>query len=336
MLKGHRDSVFVCATNVHANCDASQKNAAVVNYFNLPWLFIFGKERNMSEFKTYHPIVNFVYFVFVIGFSCFFMHPACLFISLVSAFTYSVMLKGRKAVKQNLLYMLPMLCFMALLNPAFNHEGVTVLTYLPSGNPLTLESVIYGLCAAMMIAAVMCHFSCYNEVMTSDKFIYLFGKIMPALSLIFSMTLRFVPKFFAELKVVSRAQKCMGRDVSGGSLIRRAKNGLSILSIMTTWALENSVETADSMKSRGYGIPGRTSFSIYEFDTRDQKALCYILLLGLYTLIGGVMGGMDFRYFPSMKAASLSPFGASVFLAYLLLLNCPVIIEILGVRKWKA
>ena len=51
----------------------------------------------MNEFKTYHPIVNFVYFVFVIGFSCFFMHPVCLVISLVSGFSYSVMLKGRKA-----------------------------------------------------------------------------------------------------------------------------------------------------------------------------------------------------------------------------------------------
>ena len=159
---------------------------------------------NMSEFKTYHPIVNFVYFVFVIGFSCFFMHPVCLCISLASGFTYSVMLKGRKAIKTNLIYMLPMLLLMALINPAFNHEGVTIIEYLPSGNPLTLESIIYGLCAAIMIVSVICHFSCYNEVMTSDKFIYLFGKIIPAMSLIISMTLRFVPKFASQLKVVTK------------------------------------------------------------------------------------------------------------------------------------
>ena len=77
--------------------------------------------------------------------------------------------------------MLPMLVAMALINPAFNHEGVTIIDYLPSGNPLTLESIIYGLCAAIMIVSVICHFSCYNEVMTSDKFIYLFGKIIPAI-----------------------------------------------------------------------------------------------------------------------------------------------------------
>ncbi len=290
----------------------------------------------MSEFKTYHPIVNFIYFVFVIGFSCFFMHPVCLCISLVSGFTYSVMLKGKKTIKTNLIYMIPMLLMMALINPAFNHEGVTIIEYLPSGNPLTLESIIYGICAAVMIVSVICHFSCYNEIMTSDKFIYLFGKIIPAMSLIISMTLRFVPKFAAQLKVVTNAQRCMGRDVSYGSIIKRAKSGLNILSIMTTWSLENAIETADSMKSRGYGIPGRTAFSIFTFDKRDKKSLIIILVLGIYTLIGNLMGGMYFNFFPSVKMADISFFSISVFMAYLLLCSSPIIIEIWEVRKWKA
>ena len=290
----------------------------------------------MNEFKNYHPIVNFTYFVFVIGFSCFFMHPVSLLISLVCGFIYSVMLKGKKQARKNLIYMLPMIVAMALINPAFNHEGVTVIDYLPSGNPLTLESIIYGLCAAIMIVSVICHFSCYNEVMTSDKFIYLFGKIIPAMSLVISMTLRFVPKFASQLKVVTNAQRCMGRDVSNGSIIKRAKNGLNILSIMTTWSLENAIETADSMKSRGYGIPGRTAFSIFTFDKRDKKALVCILLLGIYTFVGNLMGEIDFSFFPSMKMAEVSVFGISVFVAYLLLCSSPIIIELWEVRKWKA
>lgn len=290
----------------------------------------------MNEFKTYHPIVNFTYFIFVIGFSCFFMHPVCLCISLACGFTYSVMLKGKKAIKTNLFYMLPLLLLTALINPAFNHQGVTVIGHLPSGNPLTAESIVYGLCAAVMMASIICHFSCYNEVMTSDKFMYLFGKILPAISLIISMTLRFVPRFAAQLKVVTNAQRCIGRDVSKGSIIKRAKNGLNILSIMTTWSLENAIETADSMKSRGYGIPGRTAFSIFTFDKRDKKALICILLLGLYTLVGNVMGGMYFSFFPSLQSANISLFGISVFLAYLLLCIYPVLIELWEVRKWKA
>ena len=294
-----------------------------------------GMVNIMNEFKTYHPIVNFTYFAFVIVFSCFFMHPVCLVISLVSGFLYSVILKGKKQVKINFMYMLPMLIVMALINPAFNHEGVTVITYLPSGNPLTFESIVYGLCSATMIISVICHFACFNEVMTSDKFIYLFGKIIPALSLIISMTLRFVPKFASQIKIVSNAQKCIGRDVSNGSVIKRVKRGLNILSIMTTWSLENAIETADSMKSRGYGIPGRTAFSIFRFDRRDKKALICILILGIYILTGNITGEMDFNFFPSIQMSNISVFGISVFMAYFLLCVCPVIIELWEVKKWK-
>lgn len=290
----------------------------------------------MREFKTYHPIVNFIYFIFAIGFSCFFMHPLCLAISLVCGFTYSVMLKGREAVKTNLIYMFPILILTALINPAFNHQGVTILAYFPSGNPLTLESVLYGLAAAAMIVSVICHFSCYNEVMTSDKFIYLFGRIIPSMSLIISMTLRFVPRFASQLKVVINTQKCMGRDISNGSIVKRAKRGLNILSIMTTWALENAIETADSMKARGYGLHGRTAFSIYTFHKRDIKALVCIMVLGVYIFIGNLRGSMDFKFYPWVKWADISPYDISIFIAYLLFFITPIIIELWEVRKWKS
>lgn len=290
----------------------------------------------MNEFKTYHPIVNFIYFLFTIGFSCFFMHPVCLIISLLCGFTYSVILKGKKAIHTSLLYMLPTLLATALINPAFNHEGVTIIEYLPNGNPLTLESVAYGIAAATMLISVICWFSCYNEVMTSDKFIYLFGRIIPSLSLIISMTLRFVPRFTAQLKTVANSQRCMGRDISNGSILKRTKCGLSILSVMTTWSLENAIETADSMKSRGYGNPGRTSFSIFTFDKRDTTALVIILTLGIYAIIGNLTGGMYFRYFPSIRLAEFSAYGLSVFAAYFLLCVFPVAIEVKEAMKWEA
>ena len=142
---------------------------------------------------------------------------------------------------------------------------------------LTLESIIYGLVAAVMLAAVMMWFSCYTEVITSDKFVYLFGRVIPGLSLVLSMALRFVPKFKEQIGIVTEAQRCIGRDVSQGSLFRRTSIAVTILSIMVTWSLENAIETADSMKSRGYGLPGRTAFSIYSFDGRDGKALAWLI-----------------------------------------------------------
>ena len=291
---------------------------------------------NKDAFSGYHPVINFLYFTLVLIFSMTFMHPVCLSISILCALTYAIYLNGKKAVRFNLLYMLPMFLIAVLINPAFNHEGGTILTYLPSDNPLTLESITYGIAAAAMLVAVIAWFSCYNEVMTSDKFVYLFGRIMPAFSLILSMTLRFVPRFKAQIRVVSDAQKCVGRDISNGGIIVRARNGITILSIMITWALENAIETADSMKSRGYGLTGRTAFSIYRFDSRDRTALIWFLFCGIYIVIGTNFGGIYWRYFPTMKGVVPGVFPISVFVCYFMLCATPVFINIREDRKWIA
>mgnify|MGYP000941587519 CR=1 FL=1 len=291
---------------------------------------------NRDAFSGFHPAVNFIYFALVLAFSMTFMHPACLGVSLACALAYNIYLNGRKALRFNLRYMLPLFLLAAVLNPAFNHQGGTILLYLKSGNPLTLESIIYGLAAGVMLVSVISWFSCFNAVMTSDKFIYLFGRAAPSLSLLLSMTLSFIPKFKAQIKAVSEAQKCVGRDVSSGSVLRRARNGMTILSIMVTWALENAIETADSMKSRGYGLQGRTAFSIYRFHKRDLRALIFMLICGIYIALGAVLGGLKWQYFPFIKGVGLGPYTLSIFLVYFALCISPVAINILEDRKWKA
>ena len=289
-----------------------------------------------DSFSGYHPLVNFVYFALVLGFGMMLMHPICLGLSLVCALLYAVYLNGRKAVRFSLAVLLPMLLMAVLVNPVFNHEGATILMYLPDGNPLTLESIAYGAAAAVMLAAVMLWFSCFNAVMTSDKFVYLFGRVIPALSLILAMALRFVPRFREQIKVISDAQKCIGRDVSNGSIWRRARHGIRILSIMVTWALENAIETADSMKARGYGLPKRTAFSIYRFDGRDAAAMGFVLVCGGYIVVGAMLGGLAFRYFPTVKGVGAAAYSLSLFAAYFALGLMPLLLNMKEDMKWKA
>ena len=292
--------------------------------------------KTKDAFSGYHPIINFIYYALVLLFSMCLMHPVYLAISLTGALAYDIYLKGRKAVRFAVMGLLPMAVIAALVNPAFNHEGQTMLTYLPSGNPLTLESILYGVAAAVMLASVVLWFSSYNDVMTSDKFVYLFGRIIPALSLVLSMALRFIPKFKAQMEVVSEAQSCIGRDTKTGSVIRRVGNAVKIFSIMVTWSLENAIETADSMRSRGYGLPGRTAFSIYRFDDRDKAALAWLIFCGAYILSGWLAGGMYFRYYPTVKTAVWTPLTVSFMLVYLALVLTPVILDRKEDRQWTS
>ena len=288
----------------------------------------------MDTFSGYHPLINFTYFVIVIGLSMFYMHPVFLALSLIGSVSYSIYLKGRKTVKVFLFGMLPVCLLAAAANPLFSHAGATMLFYLKDGNPVTLESIVYGLASGLMLAGVISWFSVFHEVMTSDKFVYLFGRVIPALSLVLSMALRFVPRFQVQARAVSQAQRCVGRDVSDGSLLQRLRNGVTILSILLTWCLENALETADSMKSRGYGLPGRTAFSIYRLDDRDQAALWWLGALGGYILSMWGAGGFACRYFPTFRLAPRDGWSLSGLLAFGLLCLTPVIIDRREDRQW--
>lgn len=288
--------------------------------------------EHKDTFSAFHPIINFLYFALVIGFTMFFMHPVCLSISLLGGLAYAIYLSGQKAVRFALWYMLPLMIFAAVVNPAFNHAGVTILAYLPSGNPLTLESILYGLDAAVMLIAVLFWFRCYTQVMTSDKFVYLFGRIVPALSLILSMTLRFVPKFTAQFQVVKEARFSVERNGEKEGLLRRLRQMVQMVSIMITWSLENAIETADSMKSRGYGLKGRTAFSIYKWTPRDRAALVWLLFCGFYVFSGAVAGALEFQYFPAIYRAEVTPMSISFFIVYGALCLTPVVIN--GREDW--
>ena len=289
-----------------------------------------------DRFAQYHPLVNFLYFTLVLVFSMVLRHPLAQGVSLLCACIYAVQAEGQRAVLFCLKWCLPVFLLIALFNPAFSHEGVTILLYLPTGNPLTLESILYGVSAGVLLVTVMVWFMNSSRVITSDKFIYLFGRVIPALSLVLSMTLRFIPKFKSQLAAVVEAQRSIGRDISQGSLLRRMKLAVSVLSIMITWALENAMDTADSMKGRGYGLPGRTAFSIYRLDDRDKSALAFLLLCAFCLVMGTAASAFSFRYYPGIRAGARTPLALSFQLVYAALCAMPILLNAFEERKWKS
>ena len=295
-----------------------------------------GTVDNMKDaFSKLHPFTNLLFFLFAVSFSMFINQPVCIFISVLTSALTAVYLNGKNILLFSLKVLLPLFLLTAIINPVFNHRGATILQYLPWGNPLTLESVIYGISAAALLLSAVLWFSCFNKVMTSDKFVYLFGRIIPSLSLVLSMALRFVPRFNAHLKEVRKAQKAMGADMSDGTVIIRIKHALRIFSLMITWSLENAIDTSDSMRSRGYGLKGRTSFSVFKITKSD---LLYILIMlaeisALVVLL--LSGAVKFSYFPLIKG---NVFGAQSFVFYILYFLfqlTPLMINIGEGAKWK-
>ncbi len=281
----------------------------------------------------YHPIVSFSYFVVVIGTSMLYMNPVFQVISLIGALSYLIILDRYKTLKL-IKFIFVMVLVIAIINMIFVNRGSTVLFYLRS-NPVTLESLFYGFVSGLMLGSVMVWFSCYNEIMTSDKFLYIFGKITPTIALIVSMTLRLIPKLIEQTKIIANSQKTLGLDYNEGNISLKIKSCMRILSILVTWALEDAVQTADSMKARGYGIKKRTSFQIFEFINRDMVMLVYILISGMFLLAGYINGYGQLIFYPTIQKIDTDILSNMLYITFFIISILPSIQELRERYKWR-
>ena len=159
-------------------------------------------------FETYHPAVLLLYLVAAAALSMVSMLPVFLGISLICGCAYAAVLKGaRKFLRASWFFALFALA-VALCNPLFGGSGATLLFYIGS-RPVTVEALWYGGCAGMMLLSVLVWFQCWQELMTSDRFYCLFGRILPIAAMTVSMTLRFIPLVARRGAEISFAQKAL-------------------------------------------------------------------------------------------------------------------------------
>ena len=267
-----------------------------------------------DAFSRCHPVVNFIYFVFAIGFGVVIQHPAYLLAAVLGSAAYYLLLSGAKGMKM-IFAILPLCLLIAAVNPLFNTLGQTVLFSL-FGRPYTSEALLYGAVVGGIFLVMMLWFGCYNVVLTSDKFTSLFGNLIPSLSLLLVMVLRLIPNLMRKAVQISNARKCVGKGMGEtASKKEKVRSGMTVLSALTDWALEGSVVTADSMRSRGYGAAKRTNFQIYRMRTRDW------LLLGITCLLAAMVilsGSKDAVFVPALEITPLN-WGFPAYCVYLLL-----------------
>lgn len=278
-----------------------------------------------DEFARFHPLVNLIFYIIVFGITMFQMQFGLVLISVFSALVYFFWLKKGSGAKY-FLVTVGIFVIASLINPMFSHKGNTLLFYLFTGNPITLESIIYGIISSAIICGMLLWFSTFHQVMGIERMLGAMGKIMPHVALLISMILRFIPKYTRHQKEVSQYNKIGERK----SLKAKIRNGGKIFSITTTWALENSIYTADSMKARGFGVTRRTSYSNYKIAGRDIGVILWITIAA-----GSVIWMLQAEklytyYYPYVvNKDSIAAYGL-----YALLCLTPVLINIWEEIRW--
>jgi energy-coupling factor transport system permease protein len=257
-------------------------------------------------FERCHPAVNLIYFAAVLVGMITFQHPVFLVISFLCAFAYSVKRNGWKAVVFNLC-LLPFVVAFALYYSSYTHFGMTVLRQNFVGNNMTQESLVYGAVLGVTGAGVCIWFSCVFSVFTTDKVVYLFGKVSPRLSLFLAIALRMIPRIKKEAKRINMAQQGIGRGANQGNLWQRFRNSLRIVSMLITWTIDSLTIASESMRSRGSSLRGRKAFSIYRFDNRDRLFVIGLFLCLTLTMMAMLLGQTDMVYDPKIIWTQVNP-----------------------------
>lgn len=288
-----------------------------------------------DTFSSFNPMINFIFYLGAFLFGMLWIHPAFLACSFFLSCSYYVTIKGKKGYRM-VLGILPVFLIIAVINPIFNLQGTHVLFTYMNGRPYTVEALYYGIAIGAMFVSVLMWFASYSAVMTSDKFLYLFGKIAPSISLVLTMILRLVPEYQKKILQIRAARKCIGKSGDAGDTMEKAGNGLTLVAALTGWALESGIVTADSMRSRGYGSGKRTTFSIYRFEWRDKVLLVTMVILMTVVLFCSFMGGTATSYIPVVQVAKWSdPYCTIGVIAYFAFLSIPTVINLVEVMVWR-
>lgn len=287
-----------------------------------------------NRFSDYPAWVIFIYYIGVIAFLILFIHPFFLLISFSIGILYSALLNGMKKLLMQIAIALPTVVFLAIITPFLNNRGLTPILYVNS-RAIMLESVLYGASTGIMIISVIIWFNCFHKTLGNDKFLYLFGKKFPVTALTVTMIFRFIPYFNSKLSEITSAQRILGISTTDGKLSDRLRNGGHILLALISISLEGSIETADSMIARGFGISKKKSGQRDYYSPKSIVLLVMIIIFLIIFFAVHIRGTFSFYYFPRLKGIEVGIKEITLFSLYGLYLIIPIIIMIADGVYWR-
>ncbi len=266
----------------------------------------------MKALSGRHPLAVCVYFLCVQVPVIFGINPVTAGIALLCGL-WLWRLTDREAGLRGMLLYLAIPLLSSLINPLFNHNGVTVLFFLNS-NPVTLEAFLNGLALGLVIGAALVWARCFTAVMDTDRLLCVTGALSPKLSLVLSMTLRYIPLLRRQAGKTREAQRAAGlmREANPPDQLR---SGARVFSGLVTWALENGVVTADSMTARGFGSGRRSRYRVFPWERGDTVLACCSLLLLAVPVTARLLGRIGYVWYPVLQVPapdgwSLAAYGA--------------------------
>ena len=281
-----------------------------------------------------HPAVGFFYIAAVLVITMITMNPYLLAISCITSIIVMGYLKGLSELRKNIVPDISVIIFTVGIQPVFSGSGKTVLYYV-NDRAVYLEGYIYGLVIALLLITVFNWCTVMRILMDSEKLMYLIGRLSPTLAMMITMILRFIPLMRQRYRVIHEGQVGMGRYNNPYSkkknvlytfmgFIEKIRHRIKEISILISWSLENSIETSESMESRGYGLKGRTSYHRYILKKTDIIQMILIAGAFAYVLVPVLLRQFRAYYLPRVYER-VSVWHVIVMVVYIVLAVFPVV-----------
>jgi len=288
----------------------------------------------MSEygFRDVHPVVQMIYFLVSLVAIMIFTHPLILFLFIVGLTIYLVSIKGVRQYFNDIKFFIFLSLIVVLINPLFNQRGRNVL-FEWNNKVITLEALVYGTIMAGMLLSIILLFQIFDKTVDSHKFIYVFSKFAPKSAFLSNMALRYIPLMksrfdsLIEIKAKSKEYKKF-RD--------KIKIWSKVISTLLTWSFEEAITTADSMKSRGYGLKERSNYRVFKWRNKDYLALIIVSIILISLFIYKFSGVLAFEIYPALSNIKTNTFSVLAYLLVFILAVLPYLYDEGEKIKWRS
>lgn len=140
---------------------------------------------------------------------------------------------------------------------------------------ITLRLILMILTSSLLtLTTTSTQFS--DAIEKNFKFLNRFGIKVEDISMMISISIRFIPIILEEVDIIIKAQKARGVDFEHGTLINKIKNIIPILIPVFISSIKRSIELAKAMEVRLYTGENRTKLHPLKYNKIDK--ITYIVI----------------------------------------------------------
>ncbi len=294
-------------------------------------------QYRLGDSMKIHPLTAIVFTILLFFITLYFDHPLYILSIFIFLMIYLLILDKKTLWKKIIKYSLYNALFIILINPLVSKSGRTVLYKSPhipmfGKIKITIESLAFGTNMGLKLICIIFIFSLYGLLTDRDDTFVFFSKYAHKLTLMLSMTNNIIHRLILDIKRVREVMILRGVCFNEKNLFKRIHAYYPLLKVVLISALEGSIDRAEALYSKQYGMQKRTSYISLQMKKVDHFLNISHLILFIVFILGILKGYGNYNFYPTLQ-----PFEKKE-LCFLVLLNIPLLINILiiwGCKYWR-